>query len=52
MAAMYLGDFGNEENECSEQQSSSYNLESVSDEEEGLESDDGDDIIGATQIYE
>ena len=52
MAATYLGDFGNEEKEHDVQQISRYNFKSVSDEEEGLESDDGDNIIEATQINE
>ncbi len=52
MAATYLGDFGNEEKEHDVQQISRYNFKSVSDEEEGLESDDGDNIIEAKQINE
>ena len=52
LAATYLDDFGNEEKECNEQQISRYNFDSVSDEEEGLESDDGNNIIEATQINE
>ena len=52
MAMTYIGDFGNVENDSNEQQISRYNFESVSDEEEGLESDGVHCVIEATQINE